>query len=157
MSLAEVTSFLSAMSLKCHHRFYLMGRSRMGLTSDWIIYLTGLMVSPGVMSHLGHAALPWSRTGHQSSSLSCLSKPVCLKPHQAKKRQEKQICCFFIGMIYFAVIFSQVEDIIKATLKSSEVFSETSNWTLCCWRKLFYCSFIMVFVDLEVFFIHFMN
>lgn len=58
MSLAEVKSFVSAMSLKYHHRFYLMGRSRMGLTSDRTIYLTGLMVSPGVMPHLGHAALP---------------------------------------------------------------------------------------------------
>lgn len=134
MSLAEVKSFLSAMSLKYHHRFYLMGRSRMGLTSDWTIYLTGLMVSPGVMPHLGHAALPWSRTGHQSSSLCGFSKPVCLKPHQAKKRQENQICCLFIAMICFAVIFSQVEDIIKATLKSSEVFTEASNWILCCWR-----------------------
>lgn len=62
MSLAEVKSFLSAMSLRYNHWFYLMGRSRMGFTSDWTIYLTGLMVSPGVMSHLGHAAVLWTRT-----------------------------------------------------------------------------------------------
>lgn len=61
MSLAEAKSFLNAMSLEYCHRFYLMGRSWMGLTSDWTIYLTGLMVSPGVMSHLVHAALPWTR------------------------------------------------------------------------------------------------
>lgn len=62
MSLAEVKSFLSAVSLRYNHWFYLMGRSRMGFTSDWTIYLTGLMVSPGVMSHLGHAAVLWTRT-----------------------------------------------------------------------------------------------
>lgn len=61
MSLAEVKSFLSAMSSRYNDWFCLMGRSRMGLTSDWTIYLTVLMVSPGVMSHLSHAALLWTR------------------------------------------------------------------------------------------------
>lgn len=151
MSLAEVKSFHNAMSLKYCHRFYLMGRSRMGLTSDWTIYLTGLMVSPGVMSHLVHAALPWTRMTSVPFNIlfiqACLFKAI---PSQ-EEAGKTVLLLFFIGIIYFAVMFSQVEGIIKATLKSCETSTETSNWTLCCWRTLFYCSFIMVFVDLEGF------
>lgn len=151
VSLAEVKSFLGAMSLKYHDRFYLVGRSRMGLTSDWTIYLTGLMVSPGVMSHLGRAVLLWTRM--TSVLFIMLFIQACLfKAIPSQEKAGKQFCCFFIGIIYFAVMFSQVEGIIKATLKSSEASTETSNWTLCCWRTLLYCSFILVFVDLGFFF-----